>query len=438
MYRDLRELCWWNGMKKDIVNFLAKYLNCQQVKVEKQKFRGSTQDISIPTCNIVLKGKRHCLVESSELFKSRRMNLACRRTDRFGQTKSPSQGSRSPVYQSEPADYQTLKRRHAKLRSKALHYPARLPKPPTPTPEQTPQVPPAQEPLPHSMNRLKATSMYTILQEKRLSTDGVVDKYPVVWETLWFHKFEQLTNLRSPRVPIEKRDIHVTARYWFGFISSTLMPSQNESIHQHPKAALLRCIIDRERLNLGLIIALQMSMRAKRSQTSLPFLVLISDFCHQVGVSLVAKTNVESDCQATDLRTLRADIVRLRCDMDDLKSTDISMLLGNMDIPKGPSSEMPVISEILPASVTGHAVIADDSDETDALKTDEEDFRDHEEAVFDDLEDLKGNLVQADKEASFRDISMIRPVEHNPQLEETRAVIPRLRSPQIHSMTRGS
>ncbi|WMV19458.1 hypothetical protein MTR67_012843 [Solanum verrucosum] len=39
MYRDLREVFWWNGMKRDIANFVVKCPNCQQVKVEHQKPR---------------------------------------------------------------------------------------------------------------------------------------------------------------------------------------------------------------------------------------------------------------------------------------------------------------------------------------------------------------------------------------------------------------
>ena len=49
MYRDLREVYWWNGMKKDIASFVAKCRNCQQVKVEHQRPGGSLQDIPIPT-----------------------------------------------------------------------------------------------------------------------------------------------------------------------------------------------------------------------------------------------------------------------------------------------------------------------------------------------------------------------------------------------------
>jgi len=36
-------------MKKDIAEFVAKYPNCQQVKVEHQKLEDLSQDISIPT-----------------------------------------------------------------------------------------------------------------------------------------------------------------------------------------------------------------------------------------------------------------------------------------------------------------------------------------------------------------------------------------------------
>ena len=49
MYRDLREVYWWNGMKMDIKDFLNKCPNCHQVKVEHQKRGGMTQHIDIPT-----------------------------------------------------------------------------------------------------------------------------------------------------------------------------------------------------------------------------------------------------------------------------------------------------------------------------------------------------------------------------------------------------
>ena len=49
MYRDLREIYWWSGMKKDIAAFVAKCATCQQVKVEHQRPGGMMQEFSIPT-----------------------------------------------------------------------------------------------------------------------------------------------------------------------------------------------------------------------------------------------------------------------------------------------------------------------------------------------------------------------------------------------------
>ncbi|WMV46265.1 hypothetical protein MTR67_039650 [Solanum verrucosum] len=49
MYHNLWEIYWWNGIKKDIAEFVAKCPNCQRVKVEHQRPGGLSQDISIPT-----------------------------------------------------------------------------------------------------------------------------------------------------------------------------------------------------------------------------------------------------------------------------------------------------------------------------------------------------------------------------------------------------
>ena len=49
MYCDLREVYWWNGMKRNIEDIMSKYPNCQQVKVEHQKPGGMNQEIDIPT-----------------------------------------------------------------------------------------------------------------------------------------------------------------------------------------------------------------------------------------------------------------------------------------------------------------------------------------------------------------------------------------------------
>ena len=48
MYRDLKQLYWWDGMKKDVTDFVSKCLVCQQVKAEHQKPAGLHQSIEVP------------------------------------------------------------------------------------------------------------------------------------------------------------------------------------------------------------------------------------------------------------------------------------------------------------------------------------------------------------------------------------------------------
>nr|GFB95438.1 retrotransposon protein, putative, Ty3-gypsy subclass [Tanacetum cinerariifolium] len=49
MYRDLKHNFWCNGMKQDVARFVAKFLTCQQVKIEHQHASGLLQPLDIPT-----------------------------------------------------------------------------------------------------------------------------------------------------------------------------------------------------------------------------------------------------------------------------------------------------------------------------------------------------------------------------------------------------
>ncbi|XP_075079783.1 uncharacterized protein LOC142165037 [Nicotiana tabacum] len=48
MYHDLKQFYWWEGMKKDIANFVSSCLTCQQVKAEHQRPTRLLQQIEIP------------------------------------------------------------------------------------------------------------------------------------------------------------------------------------------------------------------------------------------------------------------------------------------------------------------------------------------------------------------------------------------------------
>ena len=48
MYHSIKDLYWWDGMKKDVADFVSKCLTCQQVKAEHQKPSGKLQPLPIP------------------------------------------------------------------------------------------------------------------------------------------------------------------------------------------------------------------------------------------------------------------------------------------------------------------------------------------------------------------------------------------------------
>ena len=48
IYQDLKRNYWWKGMKREIAEYIAKCLVCQQIKVEHQRPAGLLQPLEIP------------------------------------------------------------------------------------------------------------------------------------------------------------------------------------------------------------------------------------------------------------------------------------------------------------------------------------------------------------------------------------------------------
>ena len=48
MYRTLRDHYWWQGMKREIAEFVSQCLVCQHIKAENQRLAGYSQPLHIP------------------------------------------------------------------------------------------------------------------------------------------------------------------------------------------------------------------------------------------------------------------------------------------------------------------------------------------------------------------------------------------------------
>ena len=48
MYQDLRSTFWWTNMKREVAEYVAQCLTCQQVKIEHQRPAGPLQSLAIP------------------------------------------------------------------------------------------------------------------------------------------------------------------------------------------------------------------------------------------------------------------------------------------------------------------------------------------------------------------------------------------------------
>jgi len=108
-------------------------------------------------------------------------------------------------------------------------------------------------------------------------------------------------------VAIEKIELNELAKFWFTFISSTLMPIQNEAVVRHKHAALLGCILNLSRVNVGDIIYQEIILRARRQNISFPFPTLITALCRRAGVKF--NPAIDEELMASAVCEIRGPIV---------------------------------------------------------------------------------------------------------------------------------
>jgi len=121
---------------------------------------------------------------------------------------------------------------------------------------------------------------------------------------------------------------------------------------------------------------------------------------------IVSRTEVcERGHRAThEVTVLKAAIAELRRDVDQLKSTNMSMIFGTVEIPDDLDIDIPACSDVPPAT-TGDEVRADDAAAESEAETDDDQLGVQEETVFEGLTEVDEAMVHA-VQTSLRDTFM--------------------------------
>uniref|UniRef100_M0ZTA7 Putative plant transposon protein domain-containing protein n=1 Tax=Solanum tuberosum TaxID=4113 RepID=M0ZTA7_SOLTU len=209
---------------------------------------------------------------------------------------------------------------------------------------------------PKSMNEEKAEGLRTILEEKCMSIDGVINRHQEIMECLRYHKFQIFTKHHGPNIPNWVREFY--SAY------SALIPQKKqlaaafkEVDYVSVRGRRVKC--DSEEINIVLGMSTNIGdhcqhlirtkkldeMKSEPNLTSIP--VLITELCKRALVPQDAKKDVEvMPTASTDIRRIEAESLK---DQEERKKAASVELVNTESSP----AEAP-----LPTSTPGPSVIS--------------------------------------------------------------------------------